>query len=51
MNGELIGKLREIQAHLYVANLESVPSDDQIIMEHVRESLSLVQELLQNEAA
>jgi len=44
---QLPEKLREIEAELYIANLQSLPTDDQIIMDHVREALRLTKDLLQ----
>lgn len=39
-------RLMEIYAHLQTAVVQSLPSDDQIIMGHVRDALALVGEAL-----
>jgi Trk K+ transport system NAD-binding subunit len=40
------GALYEIIGHLGAADSQSLPSDDQIIMEHVRQSKNLAKKIL-----
>lgn len=34
-------QIEEIIAHLHVATIQSIPTDDQIIMQHVRSALAI----------
>ena len=37
--------LEDIYVHLYAADRQSLPSDDQIIMQHVREALAITKHI------
>lgn len=43
---EIYEILREIYGHLGAAETQSIPSDDQIIMGHVRDALAMVNDLM-----